>query len=62
MESGRTSVISLKKYFNVRWDAEAVMLQKMVILKHNINTLIGHGKYSGPADVTPDLQVGFPIG
>ena len=56
LESGRASVISLKKYFKVRCDAEAVMLQKMVVLKHNIKTLMGHGKYSGPKDLTPECM------
>ena len=63
IESGRSRVVSLKKYFEIRWDAEAVMLQKLVVLKHNINTLISHAKYSGPKDLTPDrmehLQVVF---
>ena len=63
IESGRSRVVSLKKYFEIRWDAEAIMLQKLVVLKHNINTLISHAKYSGPKDLTPDqmehLQVVF---
>ena len=53
-ESGRTTTISLKKCFHIRWDAEAVMLQKMVLLKHNINALVAHAKFSGPKDLTPD--------
>ena len=65
LESGRTAPISLKKYFEVRWDAEAVMLQKMIVLKHNINNVIAHVKYSGPKDLTPDrmehLEVVFRI-
>ena len=41
-------------YFHVRWDAEAVMLQKMVLLKHNINARVAHAKFSGPKDLAPD--------
>ena len=53
MKSGREKPITLRKYFAIRWDAQQTLLEKLVILRHNIITLLGHKKYTGPKDLTP---------
>jgi len=52
-QSGREKPITLHKYFAIRWDAQQTLLEKLVILRHNIITLLGHKKYTGPKDLTP---------
>ena len=58
LQSGRTNPLTLRKYFAIRWDAQHTLLEKLVILRHNIITLLGNKKYTGPKYLTPsNLEV-----
>ena len=53
LQSGRAKPITVRKYFAIRWDAQETLLEKLVVLRHNIITLLGHKKYTGPKELTP---------
>ena len=36
-----------------KWKTQKTLLEKLVLLRHSIITLLGHKKYTGPKDLTP---------